>query len=267
MDRIFSLGPFHHLFLTALVHPLSTCAHHLFLSHCNNYILPSDSRQPKLAACFILSSGWSFPSRFYSFAPTRSLLYVFRLVHSSPFLLFCSNLLPSLCLPLGAFLPIFTLLLQHVCFSMSSGWSFLSRCATFTPICFLLYVFRLEQSFPFLLFCSNTLASLCLTLGVFLPVFTFLLQHASFSMSSAWCFPSRCATFAPIRFLLYVFRLELSFPLRHFYSKPLPSLCLTLGAFLPVAPLLLQTACNRMHVLGGLSRKNRPALCGVARGC
>lgn len=92
MDPIFSSGPFHYLFLTALVHPLSTCAHHLFLSHCNNYILPSHSRQPKLAscilylpvgasipvlllllqlACFSLISGWSRSACFATFAPTR----------------------------------------------------------------------------------------------------------------------------------------------------------------------------------------------------
>lgn len=62
MGLFFSPGSFHYLFLTALVHPLSTCAYLLFLSHCNNYILPSHSRQPKLASCFILSSGWGiFP--------------------------------------------------------------------------------------------------------------------------------------------------------------------------------------------------------------
>ena len=60
MGLFFSPGPFHYLFLTALVHPLSTCAYLLFLSHCNNYILPSHSRQPKLASCFILSSDWGF---------------------------------------------------------------------------------------------------------------------------------------------------------------------------------------------------------------
>ena len=62
MGLIFSPDPFHYLFLTALVHPLSTCAYLLLLSHCTHYILPSDSRQPKLASCFILSSGWGiFP--------------------------------------------------------------------------------------------------------------------------------------------------------------------------------------------------------------
>lgn len=62
MGLFFSPGPFHYLFLTALVHPLSTCAYLLLLSHCNNYILPSHSRQQKLASCFILSSGWGiFP--------------------------------------------------------------------------------------------------------------------------------------------------------------------------------------------------------------
>ena len=60
MGLIFSPDPFHYLFLTALVHPLSTCAYLLFLSHCNNYILPSHSRQPKLASRFILSSDWGF---------------------------------------------------------------------------------------------------------------------------------------------------------------------------------------------------------------
>ena len=80
MDRIFSLGPFHHLFLTALVHPLSTCAHHLFLSHCNNYILPSDSRQPKLASCILYLPVGAF----------------FLFHQSSP------NLLASLMLPVGA---------------------------------------------------------------------------------------------------------------------------------------------------------------------
>ena len=60
MGLIFSPDPFHYLFLTALVHPLSTCAYLLFLSHCNNYIPPSHSRQPKLASRFILSSDWGF---------------------------------------------------------------------------------------------------------------------------------------------------------------------------------------------------------------
>ena len=60
MVLIFSSGPYHYLFLTALVHPLSTCAYLLLLSHCNNYILPSHSRQPKLASRFILSSDWGF---------------------------------------------------------------------------------------------------------------------------------------------------------------------------------------------------------------
>ena len=172
--------PFHHLFLTALVHPLSTCAYHLFLSHCNNYILPSDSRQPKLASC---------------------ILY----------------------LPVGAPIPVFTLLLQPACFSMSSGWSISSHCATFAPTHLLLDVFRLELSFPFFLFYSNPLASRCLPVGAFLPI-------------------------APL------------------FPNPLASRCLPVGAFLPIAPLF-PNPLAAMHVLGGLSRKNRPALCGVARGC
>ena len=62
MGLIFSPDPFHYLFLTALVHSLSTCAYLLLLSHCTHYILPSDSRQPKLASRFILSSDWGiFP--------------------------------------------------------------------------------------------------------------------------------------------------------------------------------------------------------------
>ena len=182
-------------------------------------------------ARFSMSSAWCIPPHFYSFAPICFLLYVFRLVLSFPFLLFCSNTFASLCLPVGAFFPVAPLLLQSASFSMSSGWSNPSRFYSFAPTRLLLYVLRLVFSFPFLLFCSNTLPSLCLPLGAFLPVAPLLLQSASFSMSSGWSFLSRCATFTPNRFLLYVLRLVHSFPLRHFYSKPLATECMCLGDY------------------------------------
>ena len=84
MGLFFSPGSFHYLFLTALVHPLSTCAYLLFLSHCNNYILPSYSRQPKLASCILYLPVGAF----------------FLFHQSSP------NLLTSLMLPVGAFFPL-----------------------------------------------------------------------------------------------------------------------------------------------------------------
>ena len=182
MVLIFSSGPYHYLFLTALVHPLSTCAYLLLLSHCNNYILPSHSRQPKLAscilhlpvgaflpvlplllqpACFSMSSGWSISSPFYPITPTRLLLDGFRLELFFPFRHFCSNLLTSRCLPVGAPIPVFTLLLQPACFSISSGWSFPSHFSSFTPACLLLDGFRLELSFPLRQF-SPTRLQACL---------------------------------------------------------------------------------------------------------
>ena len=120
MGLIFSPDPFHYLFLTALVHPLSTCAYLLFLSHCNNYILPSHSRQPKLA------------------------YFIFQLEHSFPFCRFCSNPLASLCLPVGVDLPVSPPLLQLACFSMIFGWSRSACFATFAPPRLLLNDFRLE---------------------------------------------------------------------------------------------------------------------------
>ena len=121
--------------------------------------------------------------------------FIFRLEHFFPFCHFCSNPLASRCLPVGVFLPLFTLLLQHACFSMASGWSFSSHFVTFAPTCLLLDVFRLERPSLFLLFYSNPLASRYLPVGAFLPIFPLLLQPACFSMASGWSFPSHCANF------------------------------------------------------------------------
>ena len=193
--------------------------------------------------------------------------FIFRLEHFFPFCHFCSNPLASRWLPVGASLPIFTLLLQPAYFSISSGWGISSHCANFPPTRLPLDVFRLELSFPFRHFCSNPLASRCLPVGAFLPIsslllqpacfsmlsnwsipshFPSLLQHACFSMLSNWSIPSHYANFPPTRLLLDGFRLEHSFPFRHFCSNPLASRYLPVGAFLPISSLLLQPACFSM---------------------
>ena len=111
MGLIFSPDPFHYLFLTALVHPLSTCAYLLFLSHCNNYILPSHSRQPKLASRFILSSDWGFFLVPPFFPQSACFSY------ASGWGIF----------PIAPFFP------QPACFSMASGWGIFPIPPIFPP--------------------------------------------------------------------------------------------------------------------------------------
>ena len=122
MGLIFSPDPFHYLFLTALVHPLSTCAYLLFLSHCNNYILPSHSRQPKLASCFILSSGWGiFPIAPFFLQPA-CLSYAYGWGIFPIPSLFPQPACLSYAYGWGIF-PILPLFPKPACFSMASGWS------------------------------------------------------------------------------------------------------------------------------------------------
>ena len=163
MVRTSAPVPFHHLFLTALVHPLSTCAYLLLLSHCTHYILPSDSRQPKLASCFILSSGWGI----FPIPP-----------------LFPQPACFSMASGWGIF-PIPPLFPKPACFPMASGWGIFPIPPLFPqPACFPMAsgwgIFPIPPLFP-----QSACFPMASGWGIF-PILPLFPQPACLSYASGW---------------------------------------------------------------------------------